>query len=212
MNELTVLLLGIGLGLRHATDADHVVVVSTLLQREPGTRQAARVAALWGLGHTLSFFSVGLLIVALGVQIPESFETFAEILVALMLMSFGVWHALRQPEPRREEAPVGPARASQRLQLTRPVLVGLVHGLAGSAGVALLVSATIASRALATFYLALFGLGTVLGMVLLTLLLARPLAWMVHHEQDKVRRGVTLLAAALSFLLGLWILVEAVWS
>lgn len=206
MNWWTVLLLGIGLGLRHATDADHVVVVSALLQREPGVWRAARVAALWGAGHTAAFLGLGLLVVLAEVRLPEGFERVVEVLVATMLIGFGLWHLARNGPRNSEDATVVASSA-----YARPVVIGVVHGLAGSAGIALLAATTITSRALAATYLALFGLGTIMGMVALTLVISRPIGWTMR-QGDRLRRGVTLFASLLSMGLGAVILFRALES
>jgi nickel/cobalt transporter (NicO) family protein len=196
MTGFSVVLLGIGLGLRHATDADHVVVVSALLQREPGVWRAARIAALWGAGHTASFLGLSLLIVFAELRLPHAFEHGVELLIAAMLIGFGVWHLMRiraSSDPLRT-APV--ARAT-----TRPVLIGLVHGLGGSAGVALLAVTTIAPRALAVLYLGLVALGTVVGMVALTVVMSRPIRWTMRREGN-LKHASAILAAGLSLALG----------
>ena len=202
MTGLSVLLLGIGLGLRHATDADHVVVVSALVQREPGVWRAARIAALWGLGHTVAFLGLGLLVVLAGVHFPSAFEHAAELLVATMLITFGLWHLLRN----RKQVATLPSRNAAG-SCARPVLIGIVHGMAGSAGIALLAATTIASRPLAATYLGLFGVGTVLGMVVLTAVMSRPISWTMRRE-GLSRQGMTILAALLSMMLGAVVLVR----
>jgi hypothetical protein len=202
MTGLSVLLLGIGLGLRHATDADHVVVVSALVQREPGVWRAARIAALWGAGHTVAFLALGLLIVLAEVRIPEAFERGAELFVALMLIGFGIWHLVRGRGPNDGESVPSFAGAS-----ARPLVLGLVHGLAGSAGIALLAATTIGSRPLAVAYLALVALGTVIGMVALTVLMSRPISWTMRRE-GRLRSAITVIAAMLSIGLGLTVLVR----
>lgn len=203
MTGLSVLLLGIGLGLRHATDADHVVVVSALVQREPGVWRAARIAALWGAGHTVAFLALGLLIVLAEVRIPEAFERGAELLVALMLVGFGIWHLVRSRGAGAGETVPSVAGAS-----ARPLLIGLVHGLAGSAGIALLAATTIGTRPLAVAYLGLVALGTVIGMVALTVLMSRPISWTMRRE-GRLRSAITVVAAMLSIGLGLAVLVRA---
>jgi nickel/cobalt transporter (NicO) family protein len=203
MTGLSVLLLGIGLGLRHATDADHVVVVSALVQREPGAWRAARIAALWGAGHTVTFLTLGFLIVLAGVRIPEVFERGAELLVASMLIGFGVWHFARSRHAAADGArPLAGAA-------TRPVAIGLIHGLAGSAGIALLAATTIESHSLAMAYLGLVALGTVIGMVALTVVMSRPISWTMRGG-GRLRNAATVLAALLSMILGLSVLVQAI--
>jgi len=202
MTGLSVLLLGIGLGLRHATDADHVVAVSALVQREPGVWRAARIAALWGAGHTVAFLALGLLIVLAEVRIPEAFERGAELLVALMLVGFGVLHLVRSRGTNGGAIQSSVAGAS-----ARPLTIGLVHGLAGSAGIALVAATTIGSRPLAVVYLGLVALGTVIGMVALTVLMSRPINWTMRRE-GPMRSAITVLAAMLSIGLGLAVLVR----
>ncbi len=200
MTGLSLLMLGIGLGLRHATDADHVVVVSALVQREPGMWRAARVAALWGAGHTVAFLSLGLLIVVAEVHIPQAFERGAELLVAVMLIGFGGWHLARSRGVQGHGSVHGAA--------ARPLVFGVVHGLAGSAGIALLAATTIASRPLALAYLLLVALGTVVGMVLLTVLMSQPLSWTMRRT-GRMKHVVTALASMLSVGLGVTILLRA---
>lgn len=203
MTGLSVLLIGIGLGLRHATDADHVVVVATLAQREPGAWRAARIAALWGAGHTVAFLALGLLVVLADLRVPAAFERGAEFVVAAMLIGLGLWHLARRRRPAPDGAapPVIGATA-------RPLAIGLVHGLAGSAGVALLAATTIGSRPLAVAYLAVVALGTLIGMVALTIALSGPIGWTMRRP-GPMSRAVTVVAGLLSVGLGFAVLVGA---
>lgn len=206
MNWVAVLALGFVLGLRHATDADHVVVLSTLLQREPGTARAVRLAMLWGAGHTLSFLSLGLLIVIAGVRIPSKLEMGIDLLVSAMLIGLGSWHLLnhQRTQPTRD-------LWSIRLTETRPLLIGLVHGLAGSTAVALLVVSTIESPELGVAYLGLVACGTVLGMALLTALLSQSIAWATKRGGG-LARLTSIVAAALSIALGCGLLWRVITS
>jgi nickel/cobalt exporter len=206
MTSFSVLLLGLGLGLRHATDADHVVVVSALVQREHGMWRAARIAALWGAGHTVAFLALGLLIVLAEVRIPEPFERGAELLVAAMLIGVGAFHLLRsRPSSVRE------ARRPSAAAAARPIAIGLVHGLAGSAGIALLAATTIGSRPLAVAYLGLVALGTVLGMVALTVAMSQPIGWAMRRE-GRLKQVVAAVAPLLSVMLGFVVLLQTVFS
>ncbi|MEK0430884.1 MAG: hypothetical protein RL139_688 [Gemmatimonadota bacterium] len=186
----SAILLGALLGLRHATDADHVVAVTAIVAREGRLARAARVGALWGLGHTLTLLTVGGAIVAFRLVIPPRLGLGLEFAVALMLILLG-YSNLRASDA----APSGGAAA-------RPFLVGLVHGLAGSAAVALLVLATIRGTLPALAYLLVFGLGTVAGMVAVTVLLAAP-ALYAGRRIATLQRGVRLAAGALSIGFGL---------
>lgn len=193
---LTPILLGVLLGLRHATDADHVVAVTTIVAREKSLARAAWVGAVWGLGHTLTLLLLGGAIIAFRIVIPPRVGLGLEFGVALMLIGLG-FSNIRQRND--ETAP----------KLSRPLLVGIVHGLAGSAAVALLVLATIRTPLAATMYLLMFGLGTVLGMMIVTALLALPAIY-AGERVVRMRVGVRLAAGALSIVFGLLLARELV--
>lgn len=202
MNGVSLLLMGVGLGFRHATDADHVAVVATLLERQPGPVRAAKVAALWGLGHSAAFFGIGLPVVLTGARIPPGLERAAELLVAAMLITLGLVH-LR----RARHVPAASRRDAGSSGSTRLVAVGLVHGLSGSAGIAILATTAIASRPMAVAYLGLFGLGTVLGMIALTMALSWPIGWALRRP-GLAPRLTTATASLLSLGLGLVMLID----
>jgi high-affinity nickel-transport protein len=188
MSFLTLLALGFFLGMRHATDTDHVVAVTTIVTRERTPRAAIGIGALWGLGHTATILLVGGSIVVFGLVIPPHVGLSMEMSVAAMLVVLGAANltgALRHIDqaahgahsaahpPHLEEPPSDSRRHGR---LWRPLAVGVVHGLAGSAAVALLVLTTVRDAASALVYLAVFGAGTVLGMMLLTTAMAAPIA------------------------------------
>ena len=194
------LFLGFGLGLRHATDADHLAAIGTLLDREPTPRRAARLAAVWGLGHSLTFLGLGLIVVLFGVRVPPSFERATEGAVAAMLIGLG---ALTLVRVRRGRAGGGTT--------WRPLLVGVTHGLAGSAGIAIVALTAVPTTAGAIGYLAFFGAGTVLGMMTLTALIAFPMRWSVRRRGD-VPRIVVTLAALGSIALGVGLAAAALFG
>ncbi len=194
-DPLTAIALGALLGLRHATDADHVVAVTAIVSRERSLGRAARIGALWGIGHTLTVLVVGGAIVAFRLVIPPRIGLGLEFGVALMLIALG-FSNLRT----RDDAP----RAA-----VRPFLVGLVHGLAGSAAVALLVLATIRGTFEALVYLFVFGLGTIAGMMAVTMLLAAP-ALYAGARVTRFQSGIRLAAGALSITFGLLLARELI--
>jgi high-affinity nickel permease len=172
LSVLSVLALGLFLGVRHATDADHVVAVSTIVLRERTTRSAMLVGAMWGLGHTLTVVIIGGAIVAFGLVISARAGLWMEMSVAAMLVALGLTNVLGN-SPSAAEVAHSPAPRVPLARL-RPLVIGVVHGLAGSAALALLVLTTIDDVGSAIAYLAVFGVGTVIGMMLLTALLALP--------------------------------------
>jgi nickel/cobalt transporter (NicO) family protein len=211
---VTVILLGLFLGMRHSTDPDHVVAVSTIVSRQGSIRSSATIGLLWGLGHTLTIFLVGSAIIIFGVVIPPRLGLSMEFCVALMLILLGVlnltgvigWLTARLTPTKlvvRAAQPAGTVglNAANSAQTTsgvwarveilmertigkiglyqsiRPLVVGLVHGLAGSAAVSLLVLSTIKSPLWSTAYLLVFGFGTMVGMMLMTAAISVPLVY-----------------------------------
>ncbi len=189
--------------MRHSTDADHVVAISTIVSKQRSIRNAAFIGAVWGLGHTITVFAVGSLIILFGVEIPPRVGLSMEFSVALMLILLGLLNLtgvmrkvttfftpslaqgfdsfailgrgeLTSPTCAPMESIV---RRLGVYQCIRPMVIGLVHGLAGSAAVALLVLSTIHNPIWATVYLLIFGAGTLVGMMVMTAAIAVPLAF-----------------------------------
>jgi high-affinity nickel permease len=238
---LSIIALGFFLGMRHATDADHVVAVTTIVSRERKIGSAALIGVLWGLGHTITIFIVGSLIILFGIVIPPRLGLTMELSVGLMLILLGVlnltgmmrWisenfgghahshndfpHSHAIPESRQENSGAKPNaslswmdRTFGRLglyQLLRPLAVGIVHGLAGSAAVALLVLTTIRVPAWALFYLLVFGLGTVAGMMLITAAIAVPFT-LSENRFVRMNRFLATASGVVSLVFGLLIVYE----
>ncbi len=223
------LLVGFALGLKHATDADHVVAVSVLVSdaAAPGTpRRGVLVGALWGLGHLLTVVAAGGVLVLLRVRMPPRVEWALELLVALVLIWLGV-HTIRRcfaghyhfhlhqhgsrahahlhfhargslGHEHASRAGVSPGRDTGRG--AGPLLVGMAHGLGGTAGLTLLVLTAIPSRMLGLLYLLVFGLGALTGMAAFSALVSVPLARATSRLAWL--RALRLLAGAASSILG----------
>jgi hypothetical protein len=195
MTPFAVFALGFVLGMRHATDVDHVAAVTAMGSRERSLRGALSLGTLWGVGHTLTVLVVGGAIVSFGVVIPERLGLSLELLVAAMLVALGLMN-LSSP-PAGHAHPHG-------VPLARPVLVGCVHGLAGSAAIALLVLTTIRDPFWALSYLVVFGLGTMVGMALLTASIVVPLAAAANRFERADRylvRALGLVSIAVGIIL-----------
>jgi hypothetical protein len=158
-----LLALGFFLGMRHATDADHVVAVTTIVCRQRGLRGAAAIGAIWGLGHTVTILVVGGAIILFGVVVPPRLGLCPEMAVACMLILLGALNLGREARPGRDLTHV---HASTSPVGWRPLAIGVVHGLAGSAAVALLVLTTVREPMWAMGYLAIFGVGIMMTMPL----------------------------------------------
>jgi len=171
---LPLLLLGFLLGLRHATDPDHVVAVTTIVARDRRPWASSLIGALWGIGHTVTIFVVGGAIILFDVVIPPRLGLGMELAVAIMLIALGT---VNLAGLRAHAHPPGHASSPAPRIGLRPLLVGVVHGLAGSAAVTLLVLATIHDQRWALLYLGVFGVGTIAGMMTLTTALGLPFAY-----------------------------------
>jgi hypothetical protein len=208
--------IGLLLGMRHSTDSDHVIAVSTIVTRKASMRASAAVGALWGLGHTLTIFLVGTAIILFHVVISPRLGLSMELSVAVMLVLLGVLNLSglmkRIPARFRPSMPGAPAVPDANAPLglwtsIRPLLVGLVHGLAGSAAVALLVLSTIRNPYWATAYLIVFGFGTMAGMVIMTIAMSLPLIYTTKRHQ-RFSNLMVPLSGCTSVIFGLFVVYQ----
>jgi high-affinity nickel permease len=230
-NLLAVIGVGFLLGVRHATDPDHVVAVSTIVSRQRNIRHAGLIGALWGLGHTITIFLVGVAIILFNLVISPRVGLVMELTVGLMLILLGALNltgimqgitdrvtpshnGISHPHSHKRkrghlDQGCGEVFSNtlQRLglyQLIRPFAVGLVHGLAGSAAVALLVLTAIRDLYWATVYLLVFGVGTIAGMMLITMIIGTPFAY-TGKRFAPINRGLGLASGLVSITFGLFI-------
>ncbi len=241
---VAILVLGFALGMRHATDPDHVVAITTIVAKQPGIARAGLIGALWGLGHTFTIFVVGTIIILFQVTISPRVGLSMEFAVAAMLILLGVlnltgtlrWLQERFTPGARVPAAIGirgnggpagrqvfessvtpqAAAVASRVSLDRmfrtvglynilrPLVIGIVHGLAGSAAVALLVMTTIRDPWWAIVYLLLFGVGTIAGMMIITCVLAMPFTF-TAGKFAAWNRGMGVASGLLSLGFGLFL-------
>ncbi|HVP31245.1 MAG TPA: high-affinity nickel-transport family protein [Myxococcota bacterium] len=206
----TAVLLGFVLGLRHASDPDHVIAVSTILARHRRAWASAAVGAAWGLGHSATIVAVGALIVLLQLAVPPRVGLGLELVVGIVLVALGLRN-LRDMGAESEAAhghvhELRDAGAATTAALARACGVGLVHGLAGSAAVALLALAAMPTPATAIAYLAVFSVGTIGGMVAISLGLGFPLAFAARRPV--LRRFIVAGSGALSLGFGAWLVYD----
>lgn len=192
---ITGWLLALALGVRHASEPDHVVAVTTLVADAKSMRRAATLGAIWGVGHSVALLAVGGALMMLHWQLPGRVADLFELFVAAMLLVLGVRSILAALKLRAAERKhvftahkLVPARgfhthgggrphrhdAQQRTR--RPLVIGLIHGLAGSGALTALALANMPSLGSGLAYIAFFGLGSVLGMAALSGLIGAPLA------------------------------------
>jgi len=227
-NLLTFLSVGFLLGLRHALDADHLAAVSTVLAERPSMRASGLVGLWWGVGHTLTLMLVGAVVLVSGIHIPEPFALLAESGVGLLLVVLGGtlalklfrerWHLHRHVHDgaphvhlhshhRREDH----AHPHWARQLLRPLLIGMAHGVAGSAALMLVIVSNTSGIGQGLLYIAVFGLGSIGGMLMIGLTLSVP----VIYSQAIGQRAFFAVQGAASLGsvgLGLWMLYRLVLS
>jgi hypothetical protein len=233
LSAFAVLGLGLVFGLKHATEVDHVVAVSNIVSEQRKLWRAALVGGLWGVGHTASLIVVGALVLGLRVAIPEGVASGLEFCVALMIIGLGVATFARSLRAHRAQVHLHRHRhdghghahihfheagtehaaeaASHSHAVTRigvkPFVVGAVHGLAGSAALTLLVLAQIPSPLVGLLYLAVFGLGSIAGMLLMSGLVGLPFV-LTARKLSGLHHGLQTAAGALSICFGVWYAYE----
>jgi sulfite exporter TauE/SafE len=202
MHESMFASLGLGfvLGLKHATEADHLAAVSTIVSERRSLRQAASVGALWGVGHSASLMFAGFLVVGLGIVIPERIANLLELLVASMIIFLGMrlLHAHIHSHTHGGKAHIhmhfhdrqpGADHTHGSLSGLRPLFVGIVHGLAGSAALTLLVLSEVVrngSAFLGFAYLLIFGVGSIGGMLIMSSIISLPFRFGLQFFQRSV--------------------------
>ena len=223
LSTFSVLLIGFVLGLQHATEADHLAAISTIVSEKKNLFSASIVGGLWGVGHTISLFTVGLLVIFLKLQISESVEAKLEAVVGAMLVILGL-NAFRKLFASKKihvhvhehgghvhthfhtHAETKNEKSHHRIS-PRSILIGMVHGLAGSAALMLLVVPTIASPYVAMLYILIFGVGSIGGMMAMSFLIGLPF----HFTADRfdfLNKGIRLCAGVFSLGLGAMIMYE----
>lgn len=224
---ISVLLLGLLFGMKHAMEADHVAAVASLATRSSSPAEAARFGIAWGLGHTITLFVFGSAVLLLGLSIPETLAHALELAVGVMLVALGadvvrrIWKQglhihphkhgserhlhLHDHAPAKAAVPhahVPHSHAHKRALPMRALCVGLVHGMAGSAALVLLTLGTIESVWLGIAYIALFGLGSIGGMMALSFAIGLPLR-LTAHKLGGLYSGLTAAIGLLTIFLGL---------
>lgn len=208
--------LGSLLGMRHAFEPDHLAAVTTLVSRERSGLRAALLGAWWGIGHTLALIAVGAVLVLVRAEMPPSIAELFELGVAVMLIALGV-RAIRHAALQGPDGPLHVHRHGAIVHThaalpahvhlgawtfaRRPLLVGAVHGLAGSGALTALVLTTLPTTSARLTYVLLFGIGSTLSMAALSGLLGWPLARLGSHH--RVARSVSLTVGCVSVALGI---------
>ena len=243
---IPILFFGFFLGMRHATDSDHVIAVTTIVSRQRNIGSAAWTGIFWGIGHSLTLLAIGGAIILFGIVVPERLGMSLEFCVALMLILLGALNLratfravesvsadaghvhrhthrhgdyVRSHTHGHEESTHGHAEEavpsakldrwfghSKSYHALRPLVIGIVHGLAGSAAIALLVLPIIHDPIWALAYLLVFGVGTIAGMMLITAAIAVPISYSTRFQF--LHRHLGTAAGVLSLGFGLFLVYQ----
>lgn len=207
MNQLFVISgFGFLLGLRHALDADHVVAVSTMVSETQSLWRASWMGAVWGLGHTLTLLAMSLPVLLGGWRIPEALAQGAELLVGLMLVVLGATTIIRLLKQKIQARPHRHRKKHHHALPWKTLAVGMVHGLAGSGALLLIVLGSFSEGPGGILYVLLFGAGSMVGMLSISLLVALPLS-LAKRSSRLFYRALLLTTGTVSCALGVWIVI-----
>ena len=229
---ISILILGFLLGLRHATDSDHVVAVTTITARQKHIKGSTIIGALWGIGHSATVTLVGVPIISFSLKIPAKLGLGLEFIVGIMLVVLGFINLysmrfqiagmfsnflhkhIHSHDKSKEHSHLHVHFQKQTnnqihhlsfFQISRPIFVGLIHGLAGSSAIALLILTTIHSAKLAGFYLIIFNIGVIVGMMIITTLLGISIK-LANKKISFIHKYLVSGSGVLSFVFGLFIM------
>ncbi len=217
-----VALVGISivLGLEHALETDHIVAVTTLTSQTQSLGRATFLAVLWGLGHTVTLFLASLIILLLRITVPEQLGTFFEFSVGLLLIVLGVnvvrtilkgtahSHEHEHDGVKHTHIHSHDHAADHHQHNWRSFLVGIIHGLAGSTALILLVLSSFHSLIFGLVFILCFGLGSVLGMCLITILIFVPIK--LSLQSKRLNQTIQLVAGSVGVLVGLFIVLNII--
>ena len=223
-------ILGFGflLGLRHALDADHLAAISTVLAERPSFRASSAVGFWWGIGHTMTLLLVGAVVLAWDIRIPERFELVAESGVGLLLIVLGgtlAWKLYRERwhvHSHHHDDGLHVHLHSHRQQddhrhrhwmagSLRPLCIGMAHGLAGSAALMLIVLSSTHELGSGLLSIAVFGVGSIVGMMAIGLTISLPLVCSLTASR-RLFAGLQGCAGVASVCIGIWMLLRLAWS
>lgn len=194
---IEVLLIGFLLGMRHAIESDHIAAVASLLSHSTDISESIRLGSAWGLGHTIILFICGSVVMLFDNMIPEKIVIMLEFAVAIMLVVLGLdvlrrclktrlhFHSHRHTDGTvhfhaHRHAGSTSHQSSKHEHVSKPfplraLLVGLMHGMAGSAALIVITLQSVQSFSMGLVYIALFGIGSIAGMALLSVAIILPL-------------------------------------
>ncbi|MBI2305643.1 MAG: sulfite exporter TauE/SafE family protein [Chloroflexi bacterium] len=229
LSLFSIIALGFILGIKHATDTDHVVAVSTIVSEYRNPLKAGMVGVSWALGHGFTLYIIGIGVLLLRLTIPEGLAHWMEFAVGIWLVVLGAWilkdlffnlvlnklhlhahsHSSGATHSHIHPADTGHEHQHVPSLVLRPrsIVTGIIHGLAGSAALMLLVLASIRSPWEGLLYILIFDLGTILGMLAISTIISLPFTFTARRFSH-LNDGIKVLASVVSISLGILIMVE----
>lgn len=211
------LFLGFLLGVKHAFEADHVIAVSTIAAEQKNPFTSSLIGTFWGIGHTTTLFLIGLLVLLLKLSIPEKASLVFELFVGVMLILLGLRvlfqvrnmiHSHVHVHGKRKHEHTHVHSGGKKLHYHhRSFFIGIIHGLAGSGALMILVLSTINSLITGLFYIIIFGLGSILGMTIMSFFIGIPFFYAGKHV-PAIDRILRLVAGLLSIVFGIYMIYQ----
>ena len=219
MNQsAAILALGFILGIKHAFDPDHIVAFSTIIKDNRQPIKAALIGIFWGIGHTFSLLLTGLLVLLLKINIPPEISLFLEMTVGVMLVFLGFKSVFAREKSghthfhlhgKSHHAHSHDHNLSHHHSHRRSFWIGIIHGLAGSGALMILVLSTIKSVSGGIYYILLFGLGSIAAMGAITVLLSLPFMFSAARF-PKLKKIMNVITGIISVVFGVIIIYEII--
>lgn len=216
---LSILALGFVLGIKHAIEPDHVIAVSTIASQSKKLFRSSLAGVFWGIGHTATLFIIGIILILMKGEIPEKWAMSLEFLVGIMLvylgastiLSFKNIHVHQHEHDGEKHKHVHSHTHSDKhehkhqhknVSYLKSLLIGLVHGLAGSGAMVLLTMSTVKSVWEAAIYILIFGVGTIIGMLFFTTIIGIPFVFTA--KKVSLNKTLTQIAGGISMVFGIF--------
>jgi ABC-type nickel/cobalt efflux system permease component RcnA len=217
-SALAIIGLGFLLGLEHAFEPDHVLAVTSLISKQKNLKKASFLGITWGLGHTTTLFIVGLIVIMLKITIPEAIALSLEFIVGIVIIFLGIY-IIKGLIVEKKHIHTHGHDGSTHIHFHshkenkshehyhKSFAVGLVHGLAGSASLMLLVLSTIESTIIGLFYILLFGIGSIVGMAIVGGLISIPFV-ITSKKFSNLNIGIRYATGIISIIFGVYLMIK----
>jgi sulfite exporter TauE/SafE len=198
---LSILAIGLVLGIKHAIEPDHIIAVSTIASRTKSLWKSSLAGIFWGIGHTLTLFIVGIIIILMKYEIEEKWAMSFEFIVGVMLVYLGISTILAFKKKKiHSHADTGNNR--NEVSYLKSTIIGFVHGLAGSAAMVILTMGTVSTISEGALYIIVFGFGTCLGMLMFTT--AVGISVIASSKKANIHKGITQFTGLVSIVFGMY--------